>query len=174
MKQTLILIIIGAAVIGTAYWVMTRNSTPAPAVTIDEPIIEPITGDYVGLTEGEAEVLAIQNNVPFRVVVLDGEPQMVTEDFRPGRINATVEAGVVTSYEVEGLGMEDEGGMSVATHEGIIGMTVAEAEAYAAENNVMFRIGFRDGEPLAVTMDYRIGRITAQVENDIVTGYTVE
>ncbi len=40
-------------------------------------------------------------NIPFRVVEEDGEPLMVTEDYRPGRINATLDSGLITSYTIE-------------------------------------------------------------------------
>ena len=60
------------------------------------------------------------------------------------------------------------------THDVIIGLTTGEAEAYAETTGVAFRIGMIDGESLPVTMDYRIGRITAEVEKDVVTGYSVE
>jgi len=56
----------------------------------------------------------------------------------------------------------------------IIGMTIAEVEVYAAEQAVPFRLGYKDGEYLAVTMDYRPGRITASVENGVVFDYSVE
>lgn len=55
-----------------------------------------------------------------------------------------------------------------------VGMEEAEAIQYAAENDVMFRIGQRDGEFLPVTMDYRPGRVTASVDDGVVTGFTVE
>ncbi|QSH39312.1 hypothetical protein JXR01_03355 [Candidatus Kaiserbacteria bacterium] len=55
-----------------------------------------------------------------------------------------------------------------------IGMTEAEASAYAEANNVRFRVGKIDGEGLAVTADFVIGRITAEIEDGIVVGYTVE
>jgi heat shock protein HslJ len=54
------------------------------------------------------------------------------------------------------------------------GMTVDEAEQVAEENGVMFRIGKLDGEDMMLTQDYRPGRITAEVEDDIVVSYTVE
>jgi len=56
----------------------------------------------------------------------------------------------------------------------IVGMTVAQAEAYAEATGVPFRVGFQDGEYFAVTMDYRPGRITASVEGGVVTDYSVE
>jgi len=59
-------------------------------------------------------------------------------------------------------------------NQAIIGMRTAEAKAYAAANNIMFRVGINDGEFLALTMDYRPGRITAEIEGGIVTGYSVE
>jgi hypothetical protein len=55
-----------------------------------------------GLSEEEAVQVAADNNVLFRVVERDGEPLAMTMDYRPGRINATVEAGVVTEYTIEG------------------------------------------------------------------------
>lgn len=57
--------------------------------------------DFVGLTEAEAEALAKENNVSFRVVMRDGAPLPVTMDYRPGRINAEVTDGVVSSFSVE-------------------------------------------------------------------------
>ena len=56
----------------------------------------------------------------------------------------------------------------------IIGMTEAEARTYAEQNGTPFRVGSKDGEPFALTMDYRPGRITAAVENNVVVSYTVE
>ena len=60
--------------------------------------------DYIGLSESDAAALARQNSVSFRVSERDGRPMMLTMDFRPGRINAKVEAGVVVDYSVEGGG----------------------------------------------------------------------
>lgn len=58
--------------------------------------------DYVWLSESEAEELATENGVSFRVVERDGHFLPATKDYRQGRINATVDNGVVTSYRVEG------------------------------------------------------------------------
>jgi hypothetical protein len=170
MKQTLILVIIGFLVLAVAYWWLHQSSSPS--VPIDDAVVMPTPDEYVGLSLAEAVALADQNGVPFRVVVIDGEPQMVTEDYVPGRINAAIEDDVVVSYEVEGFGIETE--VIDIDHSVIIGMTLTEAEDYAIENDIMFRIGFQDGEPLGVTMDYRPGRITVEVMNDIITGYSVE
>ncbi len=53
-------------------------------------------------------------------------------------------------------------------------LTESEAQALAEENDVRFRIGERDGEMYAVTMDYVIWRITATIENGIVVDYSIE
>jgi diacylglycerol kinase family enzyme len=58
--------------------------------------------DYISLTVAAAQDLAEKNNVPFRVVTIDGEPQMATMDFVIGRINASTQDGMVVSYQVEG------------------------------------------------------------------------
>lgn len=199
MKLTLS-ILLGLAVIAIGYWWLfvatptTNEQVPTDAAgdtTSAEPDTVRPSNDYVGLSVREAETVAEANGVPFRVVERDGEQLMVTEDWRPGRINAVVEDGVVVSYTVEGEGMatstppaEDGAageGSATATeetasgeHDVIIGMTQAEAEAYAEANEVEFRIGSIDGEPRALTMDYRPGRITASLEDDVVVSYTVE
>ena len=55
-----------------------------------------------------------------------------------------------------------------------VGMTESAAITYAAENDVEFRIGSVDGEAQAVTADYRIGRVTADIVDGVVTGFSVE
>lgn len=60
------------------------------------------TDSYVGMSEEEAQLRADENDVMFRVVERDGEPLPMTMDYRPGRINATVENGLIVDYYVEG------------------------------------------------------------------------
>lgn len=55
-----------------------------------------------------------------------------------------------------------------------LGLTETEAISLAEDNGVPFRVWQRDGEFYAVTMDYVVGRITATIENGIVTDYSVE
>jgi hypothetical protein len=196
MKQTLMGILLLLILAGLVYWALMQNAAQEPAEepgdeTTELPAepaaddvaavpAEPTADDYVGLSEAEAEALAAANEVPFRVVERDGEMLMVTEDWRPGRINAVVKNGTVVSYTVEGSDVpptdmdKGEPAADAGTHDAIIGMTVAEAEAYAAENEVPFRIGSVDGEARPVTMDYRPGRITASVVDGLVTDYSVE
>ena len=57
--------------------------------------------DFTWLTEDEASELAMGNNISFRVIMRDDEMLPVTMDYVPGRINATVDDGVVTSFSVE-------------------------------------------------------------------------
>lgn len=131
-----------------------------------------LSGDYIGMTEEQAEKKAEAESVPFRVVERDGEMQPTTRDIREGRINATVVNGVVTSYEVETNPRAQQ--PEQANHDQIIGMTIEDAEAYALEKEVDFRTGSVDGQDRPVTMDYRVGRITASVDKGVVTSYTVE
>lgn len=129
------------------------------------------TGDYTGLSVEQAEEIAQARGEQFRVVEIDGELQPTTRDFQEGRINAVVEAGVITSYTIEST---QEVNVSQDAHSNIIGMSTDEAEVYAQENNIDFRVGTIDGEGLPVTLDYRPGRVTAEVENNVVVGYTIE
>lgn len=80
----------------------TAEQEPVKETSSTETQTEAVTQDYVGLDVEGAQALADKNEVPFRVVMEDGEMKPTTRDFRIGRINATVESGVVTSYEVEG------------------------------------------------------------------------
>jgi hypothetical protein len=147
----------------------TVESSPPPITTPSEPA--PMSNDVIiGMTTAEAQTYAKANDIMFRVGTIDGEGQAVTEDYRPGRITAETKNDIVIGYTVEGTPSEP-----VPTgNDAIIGMTTAEASAYAEANNIMFRVGAIDGESLPVTMDYRVGRITTEIENDIVTGYSVE
>jgi hypothetical protein len=191
--QTLAVLLAGAVLIVGILLVLFIARPPAPSeeptATTTDTITNPegIT-DYIGLTETEAEMYAAAQGDVFRVVDRDGERLMVTEDFVPGRINAFVVGGTIVSYEVEGDGMVGMNENPPITdqvvdtppvtrenpHPELMGMTEAEAEAYAEAEGVPFRVGWRDGEPQALTMDLRPGRITATLDDGIVIDYSVE
>ena len=57
-----------------------------------------IVGDPVA----DATVQAKRRGCTLRVAVLDGEGQILTEDFQPARINVRVHGGVVTAVEFMG------------------------------------------------------------------------
>ena len=147
--------------------------------------------DFVGLTPDQAVTKSKAENIPFRVVTIDGQPQPTTRDFREGRVNAEVTEGIITSYIIEanivaspednqvaeeqgGLEQQEETGGQDGLYPNLIGLTVEEAQNFTEAEDVPFRIGSVDGELRPVTLDYRIGRITAAVENNIVTDYSVE
>ena len=155
--------------------------------------------DYAGLTLEQALEKSGSLNIPFRIVILDGQPQPTTRDYLPGRINATVTNGVVVSFEREGRGeagqnitqpvieeitSKDEEGQKPndpqipEEQEGLypelIGLTIEEAQSFAQDTGIDFRIGSVDGEPRPVTADYRIGRITASTVDGVVVDYSVE
>lgn len=78
--------------------VVVDETSTSTASTTDEFSAE---ASYINLTVAEAEMLAASNDVPFRVVELDGESLPATMDYRPGRINAKVKGGLVTEVTVE-------------------------------------------------------------------------
>ena len=82
-----------------------KGTRPGPP-PIDEPITSEmaaaLVSQYVGLSLEDAEQLAEKQSRAFRIVKLEGVDLPRTEDYRPGRINATIEKGLVTSIEVEG------------------------------------------------------------------------
>lgn len=130
------------------------------------------TLDYVGLSTADAEQKAQLEGVMFRVVEEDGKPLPTTRDFQEGRINATVEKGFVTKYSVETNNPTPE--EKKDTNDAIIGMTTVQAKAYAETKGVDFRTGTVDGVAMPVTLDFRPGRITADVKSNVVVSYTVE
>lgn len=72
--------------------------------TIEAPIETPKQekiADYKGLSVKDAQILAEQNGVSFRVVEQDGRPLPATMDYRPGRINAVAQGDQVIGYTVE-------------------------------------------------------------------------
>jgi hypothetical protein len=59
-------------------------------------------GRLVGADVADATARADRRGCTLRVAVLDGEPQALTEDFQPARINVRVRDDVVTAVEFMG------------------------------------------------------------------------
>lgn len=55
-----------------------------------------------------------------------------------------------------------------------IGLNEDQAAELAQREDILFRVVEREGEALAVTFDYREGRINASVKEGVVSSYTVE
>jgi hypothetical protein len=51
----------------------------------------------------------------------------------------------------------------------LIGMSERAAEVCAAANGWLYRVGERDGEQFAVTLDYRSNRVTVSVASAMIT-----
>lgn len=105
-------------------------------------------------------------------LLFTGEPVQAPTNSGTKIIDSTPEVPIVTESgnQVSTTPHESD---PVAT-DSIIGMTTAQAVAYTNTNTIDFRVGTIDGEALALDMDYRVGRITAETINDIVVSYTVE
>lgn len=79
--------------------------SPPLDVDVEAPVEaeqDGVAEQYIGLTEAEAMARAVEEDRLFRVVKIDGEGQMITKDYRVGRINAELENGVVTAITIEG------------------------------------------------------------------------
>ena len=55
----------------------------------------------------------------------------------------------------------------------LLGFSESDAARCAAELGWAFRVGVRDGESFALTMDYSMQRVTVEVKDDWVTAITV-
>jgi hypothetical protein len=124
----------------------------------------------LNMTIVQAKQYAQQQQVPFRVIKEDGIAYLITEDYVPGRINATVVANKIIHYFIEG----NTADLIKNKPDNFIGKTVKEAQDYAKKQGLLFRIVVLDGAAQMVTRDYRPGRINATVVNGIVTKYAVE
>jgi len=63
--------------------------------------------------------------------------------------------------------------VSQARAELLLGYSEADAQRCAETLGWGFRVGERDGEPFALTMDYRFNRVNVVVNDDIVTAISV-
>lgn len=63
---------------------------------VEKPGKRPAARDFVGMRISAAEKLADRHRIKHRTVAVDGKIRPVTMDYRPDRINFTVENGVVT------------------------------------------------------------------------------
>jgi hypothetical protein len=63
--------------------------------------------------------------------------------------------------------------ITVQRAELLLGFSEADAQRCASQLGWSYRVGQRDGESFAVTMDYSLQRVTVTVAGDIVTAITV-
>ena len=144
------------------------STAVAPSTTI--PAETPTGADqYLSLPLEQAGALADLNGTPWRVVVLDGQSQVITFDVVPGRLNFTVADNIVVGVEVEGAPIEPAAG----TDQYLL-LPLEQAGALADLNGALWRVVVLDGEFLAVTEDFRPGRLNFTVTDNIVVGVEVE
>jgi len=93
MKASLLLLVLLAA----ACQPKNTPDPPPPESAEKQPSDAlPTPDSFVGMPLQEAEAKAKEADLPCRVVRKDGEEFPVTRDYRPERLNFTVEKGVVT------------------------------------------------------------------------------
>ncbi len=74
------------------------DTTPVDTVDQTPPMtLDEAAAILVGLAAADAAAAATAAAIEMRVVQIDGVPQAVTEDYRIGRYNVAVDAGVVTA-----------------------------------------------------------------------------
>jgi hypothetical protein len=80
---------------------------------------------------------------------------------------------VATPAECPPADVADSVEITVQRAELLLGFSEADAQRCAAQLGWSYRVGQRDGESFAVTMDYSLQRVTVTVADDIVTAITV-
>lgn len=71
---------------------------PGDGATLpEEPDQAELDATYVGLSKDDAIAAAEEAQVPWRIEREDGEDFALTMDYRPDRVNFTVEDGVITA-----------------------------------------------------------------------------
>jgi len=149
--------------------IATTNDTRFRVVALDGEL-QPTTLDF---QVGRINAM-VENGVVTSFLVESMTPTMEPPTAPPpGTIGNPTYADNAMEGDMVDL-QNPSGEPTVNMHDEIIGMTTAQAEAYVQAKAVDFRIGAIDGEVMPVTMDYRVGRITAEIDSGVVTGYTVE
>lgn len=156
----------------------TTGDTTAPGGTTDttgEPGDSSDLYEFVwfGLTKDEAITQAEAEDRTYRIGREDDETFPLTEDFQEGRVTFSIDDGVVTwaSVEVEGTGGDNEGAQN-RDDVAYVGLTETDAMDMAETEGVTARVISRDGDGLAVTMDYSEDRLNFAVEDDVVVAVT--
>jgi hypothetical protein len=80
---------------------------------------------------------------------------------------------IATPAECPPADVADSVEITVQRAELLLGFSEADAQRCASQLGWLYRVGQRDGESFAVTMDYSLQRVTVTVADDIVTAITV-
>jgi heat shock protein HslJ len=185
---------------GTA-WVLTESSLSSPdlgsmGVTADffkeqmsgQAPVNSYFAEYS--TEGESIEFG-----PIGSTLMAGEPEQMAAEAAYFELLSTVTTFMITEEKLTLKAGDDEvlgyapadptgsasdlqgatgGEQDINAFAGtLVGMTVAEAEKATTDAGFVFRVVSVDGEPMAVTMDYREDRINAEVEDDEVVRVTI-
>ncbi|MFC4994284.1 hypothetical protein [Rubritalea tangerina] len=126
--------------------------------------------DLIGLSPEDAIALAKKHKTPARVVEIDGKPQPVTLDIRPGRLNLSVTDNKVTKVAIEG----QPNAPKKWSADDLIGLSPEDAIALAKKHKTPARVVETDGKPQPVTLDIRPGRLNLSVTNNKVTKVAIE
>lgn len=115
MRRALLVLLICLAMVGCADQDPDAASSPSATPSSDEPASNPClgvggpadapgsgpdTGQYLGLSEQEADDLAQDNGFTLRVAGRDGECFALTMDYRQDRVNIYLEEDVVTTATI--------------------------------------------------------------------------
>ena len=87
--------------------------------------------------------------------------------------DAGAPGAIATPTECPPADVADQNEISVQRAELLLDFSEADAQRCAAQLGWLYRVGQRDGESFAVTMDYSLQRVTVTVADDIVTAITV-
>jgi hypothetical protein len=93
MKALTLLVLFGLTL--TCLLSCKEQSTPPVAGESMKSTSPESDKDFVGLEEKAGAALAEKRTLGFRVVSVDGQLQPTTRDFRPDRINAELEMGII-------------------------------------------------------------------------------
>ena len=138
--------------------------------------------DFISLPVAEAGAFAEMEGVEWRVIVLDGESQEDGDDLVPGRLNFTVENGIVVRVQSDEdllrniIDSTDETPTTAApSAAGIyLLLSIEEASDLADSQGEVWRVIEIDDVDQTVTADRLPGRLTFYVENGIVVEVRVE
>lgn len=128
---------------------------------------------WYGLTKDAAQAKADADEVTLRILREDDESFDQTDDLVDGRVNVHIDDGIVTWAEVEDLdGMPTREGAFEPEDQEYLGLSEAEAGAQADAADRAWRVTVRDGDGLAVRLDFSPDRLNFEVADDAVVAVT--
>jgi len=127
---------------------------------------------FVAVKTADAPAVDVSADTIDNEIQASSTPELI-EPVEPEEVESDMSTSLPPGFTVTPPPLLEASPVETST-DTLIGLTWSDAQAYATTEELVIRVGAIDGQPQMVTMDYRPGRITVSLVDDIVVDYTVE